>query len=175
MPKIQKILKRKPHPKRIKRKKKKTNKEESEYEDVTDPEFDAFNSDDSSEHKRIIPIDYNWGGKGKILKKNIKVKIKVFVKTFFGSRTKQEFVVNINDKIESLVGKLENSDEIASYHIIKFIYPMGRVRQLSLTDTFANQNIPENACLVMIGRKDFHWDVTKKGRNITVSVVFLIF
>jgi hypothetical protein len=31
---------------------------ESEYEDVTDPEFDVFNSDDSTERKRIVKVNY---------------------------------------------------------------------------------------------------------------------
>ena len=81
-------------------------KSESEYEDVTDPEFDAFNSDDSTEKGRMIPVNYNWGGIGKIQKRNIKVKIKIFVKTFYGDRKRQEIFVNINDKIETLLGTI---------------------------------------------------------------------
>lgn len=46
---------------------------------------------------------------------------------------------------------------------------MGRIRNLSLTETFADQNIPDGARLVLIGKKDFCWDPTKKGRDITVS------
>jgi hypothetical protein len=46
---------------------------------------------------------------------------------------------------------------------------MGRIKHLSLTHTFASQNIPEGACLVMIGKKDFHWDISVKGRNINVG------
>lgn len=66
---------------------------------------------------------------------------------------------------------LENSKEISTYHIIKFMYPMGRMKSLSLTESFAQQNVPDNACLVMIGKKDFCWDINKKGRNITVSTI----
>lgn len=84
--------------------KKEAKNSESEYEDVTDPEFDAFNSDDSTEKGRMIPVNYNWGGKGKIQKRNIKVRIKIFVKTFYGDRKRQEIFVNINDKIETLLG-----------------------------------------------------------------------
>lgn len=50
---------------------------------------------------------------------------------------------------------MDNSEEISNFHIIKFVYPMGRMKNLPLTDTFASLNIPENACLVMIGKKDF--------------------
>lgn len=139
-------------------------KSESEYEDVEDPEFDNFNSDDSTEKKRIVSVDYLWGGKGYLRKQCIKKKITIFVKTFYGDRKKQRFTVDINSQVGSLTGNffkvtlldmLEDSKEISSYHIIKFIYPMGRMRSISLTDSFAQQGIPDNACLVMIGKKDF--------------------
>jgi hypothetical protein len=159
-------------------------KSESEYEDVEDPEFDVFNSDDSTEKRRIIPIDYRWGGKGYLRKECIKKKIIIYVKTFYASRTKHRFEVDINSKVGTLIGKtisqnynskiekLGDEEEIASYHVIKFMYPMGRMRSVSLTETFAQQNIPENACLVMIGKKDFCWDTNRRGRNITVRLSF---
>lgn len=80
-------------------------KPESEYEDVTDPEFDVFNSDDSTERKRIVRVDYNWGGRGFIQKRYIKKKLNIFVKTFSGDRKKYQLTVDINDKIESLISK----------------------------------------------------------------------
>lgn len=80
-------------------------KSESEYEDVEDPEFDVFNSDDSTEKKRIIPIEYRWGGKGFLRKECIKKKITIYVKTFYGSRTKHKYEVNINSKVGTLIGK----------------------------------------------------------------------
>ena len=67
------------------------------------------------------------------------------------------------------IDKLEDCDEISSYHLIKIMYPMGRIRNLTLTETFAEQHIPDGARLVLIGKKDFFWDPTKKGRDITVS------
>ena len=67
------------------------------------------------------------------------------------------------------IDKIEDSEEISSYHLIKIMYPMGRIRNLSLTETFAEQHIPDGARLVLIGKKDFYWDPTKKGRDITVS------
>ena len=83
------------------------------------------------------------------------------------------FLLNIEDptklKLMFYIDKMEGSDEISSYHILKFIYPMGRIRNLSLDDTFANQSIPSGAKLVLIGKKDFFWDSAKKGRDITVS------
>jgi hypothetical protein len=50
---------------------------------------------------------------------------------------------------------MDNSEDILNFHIIKFVYPMGKMRHLPLADTFASLKIPENACLVMIGKKEF--------------------
>ena len=47
------------------------------------------------------------------------------------------------------------------------------MRSLSLTETFVQQRVPNNACLVLIGKKDFCWDYNRKGRNITVSIIDL--
>lgn len=149
----------------------KENKSESEYEDVEDPEYDVFDSDNSVERKRIIQVKYSWGGSGFIKKSNISKKITIHVKTFYGERIKEKFEVDINSEVGSLVEKLANKEEVNSYHIIKFMYPMGRMRSLSLTESFADQGVPNGACLVLIGKKDFCWDYNRKGRNITVSEV----
>jgi hypothetical protein len=86
------------------------------------------------------------------------------VKTFNGERKKYNITVDINDRIETLIrkpnpltsiGKMDNTDELMHFHIIKFVYPMGKMRHLPLTDTFADLGIPEKACLVMIGKKEF--------------------
>lgn len=43
------------------------------------------------------------------------------------------------------------------------------MKSLSLTETFADQFVPDQARLVLIGKKDFCWDFNKKGRDISVS------
>mmetsp|Transcript_43391 Transcript_43391/g.51032 ORF Transcript_43391/g.51032 Transcript_43391/m.51032 type:complete len:182 (+) Transcript_43391:1-546(+) len=45
---------------------------------------------------------------------------------------------------------------------------MGRMKSLSLTETFADQFVPDQARLVLIGKKDFCWDFNKKGRDISL-------
>lgn len=82
----------------------KSNKSESEYEDVEDQEYDVFNSDDSTERKRIVRVDYSWGGRGFVRKDCIKNKITLFVKTFYGKRSMQKVTVDINAKVSSLIG-----------------------------------------------------------------------
>jgi hypothetical protein len=147
----------------------KENKSESEYEDVEDPDFDVFNSDDTNEKARLITVKYRQGAVGVIKKHSLSKKITIFVKTFYGERLKEKFEIDIHAEVGSLVSKMANKDEVNSYHIIKFMYPMGRMRSLSLTESFSDQSIPNNACLVLIGKKDFCWDFNRKGRNITVS------
>lgn len=83
----------------------KESKSESEYEDVEDLEFDIFNSDDSTERKRIIPVKYAKNILGYIPKSNISKKITVFVKTFFGERIKEKFEVDINSEVGTLIRK----------------------------------------------------------------------
>lgn len=148
----------------------KENKSESEYEDIEDPNFDVFQSDDSTERRRIVQVTYKQGALGFIRKENMARKITIYVKTFYGDRAKEKFEIEINAEVGSLVTRMANKEEVNSYHIIKFMYPMGRMRSLSLTESFAAQYIPNNACLVLIGKKDFCWDFNRKGRNITVSI-----
>ena len=54
------------------------------------------------------------------------------------------------------------------YFESKLIYPMGTLRNLSLSlnDTFFDQHIPNNAKLVLVGKQSFTWDPIAKGRNI---------
>lgn len=56
------------------------------------------------------------------------------VKTFHGKRENYEFTVLVSDKIEKLRELLmqKEPEEIQSYHVLKFIYPMGTIRYLSL-------------------------------------------
>ena len=69
------------------------------------------------------------------------------VKTFHGKRKNYDFTVLITDKVEKLRELLtqKEPDEIASYHVIKLIYPMGTLRNLNLDQTFEQQEIPSDA------------------------------
>lgn len=78
---------------------------ESEYEDVEDQDYDVFSSDDSTERKRIVKVDYKFG-QGFITKSSIRNKITVFVKTFYNKRSSQVFTVDINSKVGSIIGKI---------------------------------------------------------------------
>jgi hypothetical protein len=56
------------------------------------------------------------------------------LKTLHGKRTNYEFTVSITDKLEKLRDMLyqREPDEMASYHVLKFVYAMGTVKTLSL-------------------------------------------
>lgn len=74
----------------------------------------------------------------------------------------------ISDKLEKLRDLLmqKEPEEMASYHLIKFVYPMGTLRALSLDQTFEQQEIPNESTLVLLGQKSFTWDLNYKGSNI---------
>jgi hypothetical protein len=83
----------------------------------------------------------------------LRSKIKIFVKTFHGNRETFEFSVLITDRLEKLRDMLmqREPEEMASYHVIKLIYPMGTLKNLNLEQTFAQQEIPNGAKLVLLG------------------------
>lgn len=83
-------------------------------------------------------MNFKWGGKGFIQRREIRSKIKIYVKTFHSKREDHEFSVSISDKIEKLKGLLASRDpeEMSAYHFIKIMYPMGTMRTLNFEETF---------------------------------------
>jgi hypothetical protein len=61
--------------------------------------------------------------------------------------------VLITDKLEKLRELLaqREPDEMSSYHVIKLLYSMGSMRNLSLEQTFEQQEIPNCAQIVLLG------------------------
>jgi len=90
------------------------------------------------------------------------------VKTFHGKRTNFDFTVNILEKLDKIRELLfqREPDEMSSYHVIKLVYPMGVLKTLNMDQTFEQQEIPNNAQLVLLGQKTFTWDLNYKGSNI---------
>lgn len=74
----------------------------------------------------------------------------------------------ISDKLEKLRELLmqREPEEMSSYHVIKLVYAMGTLKNLSLDQTFEQQEIPYGAKLVLLGQKTFTWDLNYKGSNI---------
>ena len=60
------------------------------------------------------------------------------VKTFHGKRENYEFTVNISEKLEKLRDLLyqRDAEEMSTYHVIKFVYAMGTLKNLNLDQTF---------------------------------------
>jgi len=56
------------------------------------------------------------------------------VKTFHGKRTNYDFTVGISDKLEKIRDLLyqKEPEEMSTYHVIKFVYAMGSVKNLDL-------------------------------------------
>lgn len=89
-----------------------------------------------------------------ILQKSmIRSKIKVHVKTFHGKRMNYDFTVLISDKLDKLRELLmqREPEEMSSYHVIRLVYPMGTIKNLNLDLTFEQQDIPNEAQLVLLG------------------------
>ena len=69
------------------------------------------------------------------------------MKTFHGKRTNYEFTVSITDKLDKIRDLLfqREPDEMSSYHVIKFVYAMGTVKNLTLDQSFEQLEIPHGA------------------------------
>ena len=77
------------------------------------------------------------------------------------------------DKIQSVLDKLFEMDkiEMSRYFASKLIYPMGylRIMDKCLQSTFIDENIPDQAHLVLVGQQNFIWDIDYKGPNVKIS------
>lgn len=93
------------------------------------------------------------------------------MKTLHGQRKVHTFRVSIMEKVSKIVELLTKVEphEMNTYHVTKLLYPMGKLRKLDLGQTICEQNIPHEAQLVLIGQKDFMWDINRKGPNVQVS------
>jgi hypothetical protein len=61
--------------------------------------------------------------------------------------------VLVSDKLDKLRELLmqREPEEMSSYHVIRLVYPMGTIKNLSLDQTFDQQDIPNEAQLVLLG------------------------
>ena len=71
-----------------------------------------------------------------------------------------------------ILDKLKRIDqaEMQQYYHTRLVYPMGYLRNLSqcLNETFLDQQIPDEAQLVLVGQRSFTWDLNNKGPNINL-------
>jgi hypothetical protein len=87
-----------------------------------------------------------------------------------GQRAVHTFRVSIMEKaskIIELLAKVEPA-EMSAYHVTKLIYPMGKLNRLDMGVPIHEQNVPCGAQLVLMGQKDFMWDINRKGPNVQV-------
>lgn len=112
------------------------------------------------------------GGEGFIQRRELKTHITITVKVFHGSKQNHEFKVSILDRIQVVMDRLKRLDqtEMQQYYNTRLVYPMGYLRNLSLclNETFLQQQIPDNAKLVLVGQRSFTWDLNAKGPNINL-------
>ena len=105
-------------------------------------------------------------------RRNLHTTIEIRVKVFHGERKCHKFNVSILDQISVVMTLLKaiEGQEMQQYYVTKLVYPMGYLRNLSqvLNETFADQQIPDGAKLVLVGKRSFTWDPNAKGPTINL-------
>ena len=138
--------------------------------DLVQVKMDELMMQYKDREKTIIEVTFLKGGWGFIQRRELKTHLKIYVKVFHGQRKVYEIDVAIMDKIQVIFDQLQKRDEkgMRQYFKSKLIYPMGRLRNLNLclNDTFLDQQIPDGAKLVLVGKQSFTWDINAKGDNI---------
>jgi len=119
----------------------------------------------------VINVQFNWGGIGYLHTTCLRKKVKLRIKTLYGDRKTHNIEVDINEPIENIkdiVSQISEEDksEVNSFHIYRFIYSQGGVKDLDTKKTIAEHNIPNNALLLFVGVNKFYWDSVKRGSNI---------
>ena len=87
------------------------------------------------------------------------------MKTLHGKRATHKITLEILeplDKIRERLYELEPA-EMANYHSIKIIQPMGKLRVLPMDQTPVSMNLMSGARLLLQGVKEFKWDPKYKG------------
>ena len=124
----------------------------------------------------ILRVNFLWGFRrteavGYLHRRELKSRITVFVKVFHGKRENHRFEVALLDTVGLLYDRLKALDATAmkQYYDCRLLYPMGRLRRLEAHQTFLDQQIPDDARLVLVGKKSFAWDLNTKGPNVRLS------
>lgn len=113
----------------------------------------------------------NLGGSVFLEDKLLKKKIKLNVKTFYGSRKKYTIDIDIKTSIQQIKQILLEShlETPKILHNLKLIYPMGSLKELNDSETVDKHNLPENTNLILLVQTLFFWDPNMKGTDIKLS------
>eukprot|EP00331_Platyophrya_macrostoma_P005446 CAMPEP_0176408176 /NCGR_PEP_ID=MMETSP0127-20121128/1806_1 /TAXON_ID=938130 /ORGANISM="Platyophrya macrostoma, Strain WH" /LENGTH=343 /DNA_ID=CAMNT_0017787433 /DNA_START=28 /DNA_END=1059 /DNA_ORIENTATION=+ len=120
----------------------------------------------------MVKVQCRWGGTVSLLSSQCKKKIKLNIKTYYGSRKRITVEVNIDATIEVLRNLLltEHLESPGTIYNLRLLYPMGTMQELNVNNSTIEQyNLPDNANLVLLVQSSFTWDPNVKGADIKLS------
>jgi len=120
----------------------------------------------------IVHVKLNWGGDVYLEEKYLSKKIKLSIKTFYGSRKKINLEIDITSTVQQLKDLLLAShlDHAKTLYNLRLIYSMGTLQELSVPNlTLEQLRLPNNANLTLLVQTSFTWDANLKASGIKLQ------
>lgn len=120
----------------------------------------------------MATVKMKWGGVVSLMKKLLKKKITVNVKTFFANRKTLSFELDLNTTIQQVKNLIieKSADQSKTLYNLRLIYPMGSITELAVaTNTLEMYRIPDNSKLILIAQTTFFFDPSAKASGIKLS------
>lgn len=111
---------------------------------------------------------------GEIQKTQLKTKITLFLKTFYGQRSKHQLEVEINEPIYEIIYRLisaeannhSKEDQWDINRQYRLISSMSSLRELNIYNTYSEENIKENEVLLILSPESFKFSQIMKTSHI---------
>jgi len=120
----------------------------------------------------IVHVKLNWGGDVYLEEKYVSKKIKLSIKTFYGSRKKINLEIDISSTVQQLKDLLLAShlDHAKTLYNLRLIYSMGTLQELNVPNqTFEQLRIPNNSNITLLVQTSWTWDTNLKAAGIKLQ------
>eukprot|EP01017_Pseudomicrothorax_dubius_P026543 TRINITY_DN2971_c0_g2_i13.p1 TRINITY_DN2971_c0_g2~~TRINITY_DN2971_c0_g2_i13.p1 ORF type:complete len:353 (-),score=65.49 TRINITY_DN2971_c0_g2_i13:1-1059(-) len=120
----------------------------------------------------LATVNLKWGGIVHLEERLLTKKIKFSVKTFFGTRKRFDFELDISTTVTQLKQLITEAAGEYSKSIcnLRLLYPMGAVTELNVGgNSLEAYRIPDGANLLLLVQTIFAWDPSHKGSGIKLS------
>lgn len=120
---------------------------------------------------KIVKVKFKWGGYGFITAEQVKRKISLCIKSFFGQRENQTVIVPITYTISQVVNEYAKQSTIKASNMMnqKLYYPMGILQELNFTThKLHHYKVPHMAKQILTAQLTFTWDKIRKSSGIKV-------
>ena len=131
----------------------------------------AFSKNDSKTSKKL---------EGKISKQSLVDKITINLKTLYGTRKTHTFLVNIRDKISSLIDRLVEEEFLSnektkwsSNYQYRIVSTNGLIKELNQSKTFIEEEIKNGFTLILAYPSKLLFSETMKHTGIYV-IIFIV-